>query len=117
MFSTNQSLPQAKAGCSQFTGGEFVQTLQEDRVNSSMDGNSRYDVNILVDRLWRIVKYEEVYLKNYASAIWDRTELGTYFWFYNNQRPRQSQGYRTPDEVFHEDRNAPGGNKGEGRST
>ena len=67
----------------------------------SMDGKGRYADNIFVERLWRTVKYEEVYLKAYASAGEARRELGAYFRFYNDQRPHQALGYRTPAEVFH----------------
>ena len=68
----------------------------------SMDGKGRYADNIFVERLWRTVKYEEVYFKAYASAGDARRELGAYFRFYNDQRPHQALGYRTPGEVFSE---------------
>ena len=72
-----------------------------------MDGKGRYRDNIFVERLWRTVKYEEVYLEAYASTSEARRELGAYFRFYNNQRPHQALGYRTPAEVFHGAGNAP----------
>ena len=81
--------------------------LQEHGVKISMDGKGRYRDNIFVERLWRTVKYEEVYLKAYTSASEARRELGAYFRFYNNQRPHQALGYRTPGEVFHGAGNAP----------
>ena len=87
---------------SQFTSQEFTQVLQDRSVKISMDGKGRYADNILVERLWRTVKYEEVYLKAYASAGEARRELGAYFRFYNDQRPHQALGYRTPGEVFSE---------------
>ena len=68
-------------------------------MNSSMDGRGRYADNIFVERLWRTVKYEEVYLK--ANATEARRELGAYFRFHNNQRPHQALSYRAPAEVFH----------------
>ena len=68
-----------------------------------MDGKWRYQDNIFVERLWRTVKYEEVYLKAYVNAVEARRELGAYFRFYNNLRPHQALGYRTPAEVFHGD--------------
>ena len=64
-------------------------------------GRGGYFDNIFVERLWRTVKYEEVYLKAYANASEARRELGAYFRFYNNQRPHQALSYRTPAEVFH----------------
>ena len=87
---------------SQFTSQEFTQVLQDHGVKISMDGKGRYADNIFVERLWRTVKYEEVYLKAYASAGEARRELGAYFRFYNDQRPHQALGYRTPGEVFSE---------------
>ena len=71
-------------------------------VKISMDGKGRYNDNIFVERLWRTVKYEEVYLKAYANASEAGRELGTYLRFYNDQRPHQALGYRTPAEVFHQ---------------
>ena len=87
---------------SQFTSLEFTQVLQEHGVKISMDGKGRYNDNIFVERLWRTVKYEEVYLKAYANASEAKRELGTYLRFYNDQRPHQALGYRTPAEVFHQ---------------
>ena len=92
---------------SQFTSREFTQVLQDRGVKISMDGKGRYADNIFVERLWRTVKYEEVYLKAYASAGEARRELGAYFRFYNDQRPHQALGYRTPGEVFSEGRAPP----------
>ena len=85
---------------SQFTSLEFTQVLRDHGVKISMDGKGRYTDNIFVERLWRTVKYEEVYLKAYANAAEARKELGAYLRFYNNQRPHQALGYRTPAEVF-----------------
>ena len=93
---------------SQFTSLEFTQALQEHGVKISMDGKGRYNDNIFVERLWRTLKYEEVYLKAYANATEARRELSAYFRFYNDQRPHQALGCRTPAEVFHQARNAPG---------
>ena len=64
-------------------------------------GRGRYQDNILVERLWRTVKYEEVYLKAYANGLEARRGLREYFRFYNHRRPHQALGYRTPAEVFH----------------
>ena len=88
---------------SQFSSREFTQVLQDRSVKISMDGKGRYADNIFVERLWRTVKYEEVYLKAYLNAVEARQELGAYFRFYNNLRPHQALGYRTPAEVFHGD--------------
>ena len=86
---------------SQFTSQEFTQVLQDHGVKISMDGKGRYADNIFVERLWRTVKYDEVYLKAYANSSEVRRELRAYFRFYNDQRPHQALGYRTPAEMFH----------------
>ena len=85
---------------SQFTSREFTQVLQEQGVKISMDGKGRYQDNIFVERLWRTVKYEEVYLKAYASVLEAQRGLEDYFQFYNNLMPHQALSYRTPAEVF-----------------
>ena len=65
-----------------------------------MDGKGRYKDNIFVERLWRTVKYEEVYLKAYQDGRDARIGIREYFRFYNTERPHQALGYRTPAEVF-----------------
>jgi putative transposase len=70
-----------------------------------MDGRGRVFDNIFIERLWRTVKQEEVYLKDYQSMIEAEAELSRYFEFYNSDRPHQSLGYRSPLEIFrHEGR-------------
>ena len=91
---------------SQFTSWEFTQILQDRGVRISMDGNGRYQDNIFVERLWRTVKYEEVYLKAYASVLEAQRGLEDYFRFYNGLRPHQALGYRTPAEVFYGEQEA-----------
>ena len=81
--------------------------MQQCGVKISMDGKGRYQDNLLAERLWRTVKYEEVHLKAYANAATARRELGAYFQFYNNQRPHQALDYRTPAGLFHTHRTAP----------
>ena len=93
---------------SQFTSREFTRVLQNHQVRISMGEKGRYADNIFVERLWRTVKYEEVYLKAYAGAKEARRELGAYFRFYNVQRPHQALGYRTPAEVYHQAMNVQG---------
>jgi len=84
---------------SQFTGGEWIEELTEAGVRISMDGRGRAFDNIFNERLWRSVKYEDVYLKDYAAVDEARVGLGEYFRFYNTARLHQALDYRTPAEV------------------
>jgi putative transposase len=87
---------------SQFTATAFTGRLEACGVAISMDGRGRAIDNVFVERLWRSVKYEEVYLKDYAS-VWDAEDsLASYFRFYCHQRIHQTLGYRTPAEVYFE---------------
>ena len=85
---------------SQFTCEAFTSLLKEHDVRISMDGKGSYNDNLFIERLWRTVKYEEVYLKAYEDGRQARISLGAYFRFYNTSRPHQSLGYRTPAEVY-----------------
>jgi len=85
---------------SQFTSEAFTEILQNAEVDISMDGRGRVFDNIMVERLWRSVKYEEVYLKDYGTPLEARENLGEYFVFYNEERPHQSLGYATPRAVY-----------------
>lgn len=91
---------------SQFTSAAFTGVLKREGVAISMDGRGRALDNIFVERLWRNVKHEDVYLKGYANMAELMVGLAQYFTFYNAERPHQSLGYRTPDEVY---RNGKGG--------
>ena len=85
---------------SQFTAAAFTERLQACGVAISMDGRGRALDNVFVERLWRSVKYEEVYLKDYTSA-WEAEEsLSRYFGFYCHRRIHQALGYRTPAAVY-----------------
>jgi len=84
----------------QFTGEAFTGLLQQHGVRISMDGKGSYNDNLFIERLWRSVKYEEVYLKAYQDGREARISLGNYFRFYNTERPHQTHGYRTPAEVY-----------------
>src|SRR5438309_158012 len=90
----------AKAGGSQFTSDDFTGTLQRHGVTISMDGKGRYMDNIFVERLWRSLKYEEVYLNAYASVAEAKTGIGSWLGFYNEERQHQSLGYRTPRQAY-----------------
>jgi putative transposase len=84
----------------QFTSQAFTGALNERAVRISMDGRGRALDNIFVERLWRSVKYEEIYLKDYASVPEAREGLGRYFDFYNQERLHQSLNYKTPESVY-----------------
>jgi putative transposase len=84
----------------QFTSEAFTGQLEAVEVTISMDGRGRALDNVFVERLWRSVKYEEVYLKAYETPGEARLGLGRYFGFYNQERPHQALGYRTPAEVY-----------------
>ena len=87
---------------SQFTSEAFTSMLLEHGIRISMDGKGRYMDNIFVERLWRSVKYEEVYLKAYQNVPEARAGIGAYLRFYNHERPHQALGYQTPQEIFEE---------------
>jgi putative transposase len=92
VFNTDQGV--------QFTAEAFTARLQRAGVKVSMDGKGRCLDNVFVERLWRSVKYEDVYLRNYETVAQLRAGLTRYFGFYNGQRRHQSLGYRTPAEVY-----------------
>lgn len=92
IFNTDQGV--------QFTSDEFTQLLREAEVKVSMDGKGRVFDNIFTERLWRSVKYEEVYLKAYDDGWGAEEGLGRYFAFYNTRRPHQALDYQTPAEVY-----------------
>ena len=87
---------------SQFTSVEWLRVLQDNGVEISMDSRGRCFDNIFVERRWRTVKYEEVYLKEYAD-VWEAEEsLERYFYFYNHERPHQSLGDKTPAQIYYQ---------------
>jgi len=97
IFNTDQ-------GC-QYTGNAFTGVLKGHDIRISMDGKGRAGDNIMVERLWRTVKYEDIYIKDYETVDELIGGLREYFWFYNNERSHQSLGGRTPAEVYFEDTN------------
>jgi putative transposase len=85
---------------SQFTSTDYTGRLEQEEIRISQDGRGRALDNVFVERLWRSVKYEEVYLKDYTTVPEARQGLGSYFAFYNGERLHQALGYRTPAEVY-----------------
>ena len=89
---------------SQFTSTTFTDRLAARGISISMDGRGRAIDNVFIERLWRSVKYEEVYLKSYANGWEAESSLRDYFHFYSHERIHQALGYRTPIEVYAEQR-------------
>ena len=85
---------------SQFTSVEFIKVLKTAEIAISMDGKGAWRDNVFVERLWRTVKYEEVYLRAYASVSEARAPTGRYLGFYNRTRPHSSLGGQTPDQAY-----------------
>jgi putative transposase len=92
VFNTDQGV--------QFTAEAFTSRLVSSGVAVSMDGKGRCLDNVWVERLWRTVKYEDIYLRGYETVPGLSQGLGRFFPFYNEERPHQSLGYRTPAEVY-----------------
>ena len=93
MFNTDQG--------SQFTSGAYTGLLEQNNVRISMDGRGRVFDNIFIERLWRTVKYEEVYLHDYQDGMEAYIALDKYFRFYNKERFHSSLDYQTPSEVYY----------------
>jgi putative transposase len=85
---------------SQFTGAAFTGALAERGITISMDGKGAWRDNVFVERLWRTIKYEEVYLRAYESVADARSSIGRYLDFYNTRRPHQSLDGATPDQAY-----------------
>ena len=85
---------------SQFTGTAFTGVLLKNEIAISMDGKGAWRDNVFVERFWRSVKYEEVYLKAYDDVHEARASLGRYLDFYNKRRPHSSLDRRTPDQAY-----------------
>jgi putative transposase len=92
IFNTDQGV--------QFTSAAFLDELETRNIRISMDGKGRFLDNIFIERLWRSLKYEEVYIKAYASVAEARRGIGGWLAFYNDERPHQALDYRTPRAVF-----------------
>ena len=92
IFNTDQGV--------QFTSAAFIDELQADGIRISMDGKGRFMDNIFIERLWRSLKYEEVFIKSYGSVSEARAGIREWMTFYNDRRYHQALGYRTPRTVF-----------------
>jgi putative transposase len=85
---------------SQFTGVAFTDVLTDNSIAISMDGKGAWRDNVFVERLWKSVKYEEVYLRAYETVGEARSSIGRYLDFYNARRPHSSLDGRTPDQAY-----------------
>ena len=85
---------------SQFTSADFVGLLKDNGILISMDGKGSWRDNVFVERLWRSIKYEEMYLRAYGSASEAHASLGRYITFYNERRPHQALDGCTPDTIY-----------------
>ena len=85
---------------SQFTSLDFTSVLLKAGIAISMDGKGSWRDNVFVERLWRSIKYEEVYLRAYDTVSEARASIGRYFAFYNGRRPHSSRGRQTPDQAY-----------------
>src|SRR4029079_16296914 len=92
---------------SQFTSQAFTSVLLREEIAISMDGRGAWRDNVVVERLWRSVKYEEVYLRAYAAVSEARACLARYLSFYNTRRPHQALDGKTPDQAYFQPRQLP----------
>jgi len=99
LASGNPEIFNTDQGC-QFTCDAFISELEKANVKISMDGKGRCMDNIFIERFWRSLKYEDIYLKDYSNVQALREGLTAYFTFYNNVRLHQSLGYKTPSEIY-----------------
>ena len=91
IFNTDQGV--------QYTSTAFTSLLEKNGIKISMDGRGRALDNIFIERLWRSLKYEDIYLKDYRTVKEARSGIRDYFLFYNNERPHQSLDYQRPIQV------------------
>ena len=87
---------------SQFTSEKFIDVLKSKNIQISMDGKGRALDNIFVERLWRSLKYEEIYLNSYSDMTELQEAIDNYFNFFNTERFHQSLEYSTPDEIYYD---------------
>ena len=87
---------------SQFTSEEFTDVLKEKNIQISMEGKGRWVDNVFIERLWRSLKYEEVYLHGYETMAHAKEGIGHWLAFYNQRRKHQALEKRTPDTVYYE---------------
>src|SRR6266478_849664 len=99
IYFKSSTLPHESSVC-RSASEKFIGELETQGITISMDGRGRCFDNIFMERLWRSLKYEEIYLRDYQLVPEARAGIGNWFRFYNQQRPHQSLGYRTPAELY-----------------
>ena len=85
---------------SQFTSGAWIDVLTDAKIKISMDGKGAWRDNRMIERLWRLLKYERVYLNAFETGSEMRTGIGKWLSYYNSERPHSTQGILTPDEAY-----------------
>jgi len=89
----------------QYTSAAWLKKLEENKILISMDGKGRFADNILIERFWRSIKYEDIYLNHYGSMVAAQAGIENYFNYYNNERPHQALGYKTPQNIYYNNKN------------
>ena len=89
----------------QYTSAAWLKKLEENKILISMDGKGRFADNILIERFWRSIKYEDIYLNHYDSMVAAQAGIENYFNYYNNERPHQALGYKTPQNIYYNNKN------------
>jgi len=89
----------------QYTSAAWLKKLKENKILISMDGKGRFADNILIERFWRSIKYEDIYLNHYGSMVAAQAGIENYFNYYNNERPHQALGYKTPQNIYYNNKN------------
>jgi len=103
LFYANPEIVNSDQG-SQFTSDQWVNFLQQKNIAISMDGKGRWADNVHIERLWRTIKYELVYLSSFDNIIQAKNAIEKYIAFYNQKRPHQSLNYHTPDSIYRQKR-------------
>ena len=98
----SQNWPRKFRQLDKFTSLDFTELLKDNHIAISMDGPGGWRDNVFVERLWKSIKYEEVYLRSYDTVSQARDGIGRYMSFYNAHRPHSSLGVMTPDEYYYQ---------------
>ena len=100
IITSRQEVLRRSVESTQFTSSDFIGILEANKIRISMDGKGCWRDNVFVERLWKSIKYENVYLHAYEGVLQAKAGIGKYLAFYNEQRPHSSLDGRTPDDVY-----------------